>query len=181
LLDLVEEPFNQVPRAIQIRAEHTLLREAEEEVDLARATGEVPLDSVFVIEKAMQHFYTRAEMGKNAGRKQSEVDADYEKAAHLAALAAPYRHARLSAMKLAGNPNNPARFKDDATADELREEIMRRLGVLHEAGVIDLKALPVPGGGIANQPAPGVDHRASAGSDFLRSLVRTVSKPLGPQ
>jgi hypothetical protein len=82
----------------------TLLREAEEEVDLARATGEVPLDSVFVIEKAMQHFYTRAEMGKNAGREQSEVDADYEKAAHLAASAAPYRHARLSAMKLAGNP-----------------------------------------------------------------------------
>jgi hypothetical protein len=52
----------------------------------------------------MQHFYTRAEMGKNAGCEQSEVDADYEKAAHLAASAAPYRHARLSAMKLAGNP-----------------------------------------------------------------------------
>jgi hypothetical protein len=55
----------------------------------------------------------------------------------------------LSAVKLAGDPNNPARFKDDATADELREEVMRRL---------DLKALPVPKGGIANQPAPGVDH-----------------------
>ena len=41
----------------------------------------------------------------------------------------------------------------NATADELREEIIRRLGVLHEAGVIDLKALPVPGGGIANQGA----------------------------
>ena len=61
-------------------------------------------------------------------------------------------------MKLAGNPNNSARFKDDATADELREEIMRRLGVLHEAGVIDLRALPVPGGGIANQGAPGGDQ-----------------------
>jgi hypothetical protein len=32
-------------------ASRTLLREAEEEVDLAKATGEVPLDSVFVIEK----------------------------------------------------------------------------------------------------------------------------------
>jgi hypothetical protein len=73
----------------------------------------------------------------------------------LAALAAPYRHARLSAMKLAGGTNNnPVRFKDDATADELREEIIRRLWVLHEAGVIDLKALPVPGGGIAKQGAP---------------------------
>jgi hypothetical protein len=46
----------------------------------------------------------------------------------------------------------------NATADELREEIIRRLGVLHEAGVIDLKALPVPGGGIANQGAPGGDQ-----------------------
>jgi hypothetical protein len=36
----------------------------------------------------MGHFFIRAEMGKNAGRKQSEVDADYEKAAHLAAFRA---------------------------------------------------------------------------------------------
>ena len=70
-------------------------------------------------------------------------------------LAAPYRHAKLSAIKLAGDPNNPARFKDDASADELREEVMRRLGVLHEAGVIDLRALPVPKGGIANEPISG--------------------------
>ena len=28
--------------------------------------------------------------------------------------------------------------------DELREEVMRRLGILAEAGVIDLQALPVP-------------------------------------
>jgi hypothetical protein len=55
---------------------------------------------------------------------------DLAKAAHLAALVAPYRHARLSAVKLAGDPNNPLRIKDDATADELREEIMRRLAVL---------------------------------------------------
>ena len=72
----------------------TLLREAEEEVDLAKATGEVPLDCIYVIEKAMQHFFIRAEMGKNAGRKQSEVDGDYKQAAAFAALAAPYRHAR---------------------------------------------------------------------------------------
>src|ERR1700735_5926311 len=114
------------------RNKRSLLREAEQRVG-AKYVDQV-LDSLYVLEKAMQHFFIRAEMGKTAGRKQSEVDADYEKAAHLAALAAPYRHARLSAMKLAGNPNNSARFKDDATADELREEIMRRLGVLHEGG-----------------------------------------------
>jgi hypothetical protein len=94
-------------------------------------------------------------MGKHAGRNTLQVDEDYKQAAALAALAAPYRHAKLSAIKLAGDPNNPARFKDDASADELREEVMRRLGVLHEAGVIDLRALPVPKGGIANEPISG--------------------------
>jgi hypothetical protein len=44
-------------------------------------------------------------------------------------------------MKLAGDPNNPVRFKDDATANELREEIMHHLGVLVDGGVIDLEAL----------------------------------------
>jgi hypothetical protein len=66
------------------------------------------------------------QLGKNAGRNHSEVDADFERAAHLAAMVAPYRHARLSAVKLAGDPNNPVHFKDDATADELRAEESRR-------------------------------------------------------
>ena len=61
-------------------------------------------------------------------------------------------------MKLAGDPNNPTRFKDDATADELRAELTKRLRILVSAGLIDLKALPVPDGGIANQPILGVDQ-----------------------
>jgi hypothetical protein len=61
-------------------------------------------------------------------------------------------------MKLAGDQNSPVRFKDDATADELPAEIMKRLKILVSAGLIDLKALPGPDGGIANQPIPGVDR-----------------------
>jgi hypothetical protein len=133
----------------------TILREAEQHVG-SKYVDQV-LDSLYVIEMAMRHFYMRAEMGKNAGRNQSEVDADYEKAARLAALVAPYRHARLSTMKLAGDSNNPTWFKDDATAEELREEVMRHIARLSDAGVIDLKALPMPDRGIANQPIPGVD------------------------
>jgi hypothetical protein len=53
-------------------------------------------------------------------------------------------------MKLAGDPNNPVRFKDDATADELRKEVMRRIAELSEAGAIDLAALPPPKSRIAN-------------------------------
>jgi len=130
------------------RNKRTLLKEAEQHVG-AKYVDRV-LDSLFVIESAMQHFFIRAEMGKNAGRKQEEVDEDYKQAAALAALVAPYRHARLSAMKIAGDPNTPTRFKDDATADELRAEIMRRLAVLQEAGIIDLQALPAPKRQITN-------------------------------
>jgi hypothetical protein len=89
-------------------------------------------------------------MGVNAGRSRAEVDEDYKQAAHLAALAAPYRHARLSAMKLAGDPNNPVRFKDDAIAEDLRAEMMRRIAALAEAGVIDLTGLPAPKRRITN-------------------------------
>jgi hypothetical protein len=66
-------------------------------------------------------------------------------------------YARLSAVKVAGDPSNPARFKDDATADELRAEIMKRIEILTSAGLIDLQALPAPKGGIA-QPVFGVDQ-----------------------
>ena len=135
------------------RNKRTLLREAEQFVG-SKYVDQV-IDSLYVIVKAAQHFFIRAEMGKHAGRNTLQVDEDYKQAAALAALAAPYRHAKLSAIKLAGDPNNPARFKDYASADELREEVMRRLGVLHEAGVIDLRALPVPKGGIANEPISG--------------------------
>jgi hypothetical protein len=130
------------------RNKRTLLKEAEQRVG-AKYVDQV-LDSLYVIEMAMRHFFLRAEMGKNAGRKKEEVDEDYKQAAALASLVAPYRHARLSAVNLAGDPNNPVRFKDDATTDELRAEIMRRLGVLQEAGVLDLTALPTPTRGVAN-------------------------------
>ena len=106
----------------------------------------------------MRHFYIRAETGKAVGRSPEQIDDDYRRAAALANLAAPYRHSRLSAVKLAGDPNSPARFKDDATADELRAEIIKRLTALSEAGVLDLTAVPVPEDGIGNRPLPSVDQ-----------------------
>ena len=71
-------------------------------------------------------------------------------AVSIAEKVAPYRHARLSAAKLAGDPNNPLRVFDNASADELRAETMRRIAVLRDAGLIDLEALPVPEPRIAN-------------------------------
>ena len=115
----------------------TILREAEQHLG-SKYVDQV-LDSLYVIETGMRHFFIRAEMGKNAGREEALVGQDYKDAATLAAMVAPYRHARLSAVKLAGDPNNPARFKDDATADELRAELMKRLEILTSAGLIDLR------------------------------------------
>jgi hypothetical protein len=134
----------------------TLWNEAEKLVG-TKYVAQV-LDPLYVIETVMRYFFTLAESRKDVGGKLSEVIGYYKEAEHLASLAAPYRHARLSAVKLADDPNNPVRFKDDATVEELREEILRRLGELREAGLIDLTALPGPKGGIANQPVPGVDQ-----------------------
>ena len=127
----------------------TLLREAEEALGRRRDPNEI-VDMLHVIEKAATHFFIRAEMGKNAGRRAEEVDRDYKQAATLAALAAPYRHARLSAVKLASSPTDPMQNWDKATAEELRAEIMQRLSILSEAGIIDLEALPPPKRRMAN-------------------------------
>jgi hypothetical protein len=108
------------------------------------------LDSLAVMEEGMRHFYVRAMAAKKTKQPDKVIEAAMIQAVQIAEKIAPYRHARLSAVKLAGDPNNPARFKDDATAEELREEIMRQLSLLTEAGLIDLEALPAPKRGIAN-------------------------------
>ena len=140
------------------RNKSTIIKMAERELVDEKYNGQT-LDCLFVIEKAMRHFYIRAETGKAVGRSPEQVDEDYRQAAAMANLAVPYRHSRLSAVKLAGDdPNGPVRFKDDATADELRAELMKRIATLQDAGLIDLKALPPPHGGTANQSIPGVDQ-----------------------
>ncbi|MGC1352692.1 MAG: hypothetical protein WA858_23405, partial [Xanthobacteraceae bacterium] len=68
-----------------------------------------------------------------------------------------------TATKILGDPNSPVRFNDNATADELRAEIMKRLEILTSAGLIDLQALPAPAGGIANQRPPASINRGANG------------------
>jgi hypothetical protein len=137
----------------RLLSERGIVREAEK----AMGKSEEFVDSMHVLEYTMRHFYTRALLLKQINGKPEQIDADLKEAAAIAEMIVPYRHARLSAVKLAGDPNNPARFNDNATADELRAEIMKRLAVLTSAGLVDLQALPAPKGGIANQPVPGSD------------------------
>jgi hypothetical protein len=96
------------------------------------------LDSLHVMEVGTRHFFVKAMTAKANKGKPEVVDENMLQAVAIAEKIAPYQHARLSAV----DPNNPARFKDDATADELGEEIMRHIARLTHAGIIDLEALP---------------------------------------
>src|SRR5262249_12162037 len=103
------------------------------------------VDPLCVIETCMRYFYSLAQTGRKANAPLDEVRKCFEKAAHLAALAAPYRHPRLSAVKLNKDPIAP---RPKASMDELRAEMQR-----HEilAPVLDLEALLAPSDGIANR------------------------------
>ena len=130
-------------------------------VDIIERRGkEAFLDSLFVMEEGMRHYFSKAMQAKTNNMKPEIVDIYMQKAIDVAEKVAPYRHARLSAVKLAGDPNNSAPFKDIAS---VREEIMQDLGRLVSAGLIDLKALPVPDGGTANRPHPASINRGANG------------------
>ena len=83
-------------------------------------------------------------------------------ALHAAEKCAPYRHARLTAIKLAGDPNNPLRMLDTATTEELKAEIMKHLKIL--APVLDLEPLMALADGSATSDLPqaGAGNGSSA-------------------
>ena len=86
--------------------------------------------------------------GRKANAPLDEVRKCFEKAAYLAALAAPYRHPRLSAVKLNKHPVDPA-LRQEASLEELRVKIQKHWKRL--APVLDLEALVAPSDGIANR------------------------------
>jgi len=110
------------------------------------------LDSLRVMETAMQHFYVKAIVAKQNNGKADVIDANFLQAASIAEKIAPYRHARLSAVKLAGDPNNPVRLGEDASIEELRAQVLMHLERL--APVLRIEGLVQPSGGIANRDLP---------------------------
>ena len=147
------------PRGSKNRS--TILREAQEAM-VARGLLDHEqefLDSLAVMEEGMRHFYVRAIAAKQTKQPDEVIDAAMIQAVRMAEKIAPYRHPRLSAVKLAGDPNNPARFRDDASIEELRAEVLKHLQRL--APVLDLKSLVPPADGDAN----GVGGRIGSGDD----------------
>jgi hypothetical protein len=143
-----------MPRAKGSKNHRTLERETTKRVAAAHAElaksappldFSMPLDSLDVMEQAMRHFYFRAKIGERLGDGADlrRVDDAYMQAVRVAEKVARYRHAQLSAVRLAGDINATG-IPDNATLDELIVKIkeeLRKLGPL-----IDLKAILEPEG-----------------------------------
>jgi hypothetical protein len=125
-----------MPRARGSKNRRTVERETAKRVAAARAElvknappldFSMPLDSLDVMEHAMRHFYFRAEIEERLGDQAEwrRVDEAFMQAVHVAEKVARYRHAHLSAIKLAGDIN--ARVADDVSLDELLVKIKEEL------------------------------------------------------
>ena len=129
----------------------TSARERAEKIAIARAelAKHAPpidfaatYDSLDVLEKIVRHFYLRGLIEQSVGPEADwkAVDAAFVQAAAVAKDVARYRHAALSAVKLAGDLN--ATVMDNLSLDELLikiKEELRKLGPL-----IDLEAIREP-------------------------------------
>jgi hypothetical protein len=96
-------------------------------------------DSLEIMEGVMRHFYLRALIEQRMGPQAdwSVVDALMLKTLAAAEKVAKYRHAQLSAVRLAGDIN--ATVTDDASLDELLVKIKAELVKL--GPLIDLDAI----------------------------------------
>jgi hypothetical protein len=132
----------------------TLLREAELEAIRAGTKKDV-LTSIYVMEHIMEYFFFRAK-GMRAVGNHDKAERYYLHALTAAEKIAPYKYARLSATKLAGDPNAPKDLEEQRFAEELKAMVEFHLERV--APVLNLQVIPInpsgPVGGIANCDAP---------------------------
>ena len=107
-----------------------------------------PMDSLDIMERVMRHFYLRAMVEQSVGLQADwkKIDALMMQTAQVAEKVAAFRHAKLSAVKLA----TVQRPSDPATLDELIMGIKAELAKL--APIIDLDAVLTPQGGRGRLP-----------------------------
>src|SRR5271169_5094940 len=141
----------------------TIIRETLFRSSLLGEEAMAAVEAMAVVEQTMMHFYLRAMQEKSLGAKCNEarMDAALEKAASWATKMLPYHRARLMAIKLSGDPNDPMRgIRDDITAEELRAKIlseMRRLGLFDHLAAMSAVSAPE---GIAKLEVPAKDGAA---------------------
>jgi hypothetical protein len=100
-------------------------------------------DSLDIMERVMRHFYLRARIEERMGAQAdwNAVDSLMQKALAAAEKVARYRHAQLSAVRLAGDISGKM---DDLSLDELLVTIRQEWAKL--GPLIDLEAVQVPQG-----------------------------------
>jgi hypothetical protein len=95
-------------------------------------------DSLAVMENAMTYFYRLAlkERHRSGGADPKAIRNNLREAVTIAKEVAPYRHARLSSVKVGSDRTNASSVPDGVTSAELREELfsmIARSGVLPTA------------------------------------------------
>jgi hypothetical protein len=119
----------------------TLWREAQASIGDGGLVVDVA-DPLEAIEQIMRYFYR---LGMEEAKAPVElVQKCFQKALYAASLAAPYRHARLSAVKHLEQTGTIDGISSNATPEELRTEIAKRIALLRDKGYVDLDALPAP-------------------------------------
>jgi hypothetical protein len=121
----------------------TLIRESRMREAAARAqlglatTGDqlIKADSLAVMEEAMTFFYRLAlkEKSRNEQADLKAIRDNLREAVIIAKEVAPYRHARLSSVKVGADGTSKSDLPDDMNAQELRALILEdvlRLGIL---------------------------------------------------
>ena len=101
-------------------------------------------DPLHVIETVMRYFYG---LGVHDAKNKAPIDQVqkcFNKALYAASLAAPYRHARLSAVKHIDQADAIDGISSNATPEELRAALTKRIRQLIDEGYVDLEALPPP-------------------------------------
>jgi hypothetical protein len=92
----------------------------------------------------MLYFYGLGVHGAKSKAPIDDVQKCFNKALYAASLAAPYRHARLSGVKHIDQADTIDGISANATPEELRAEIAKRIVMLRDKGYVDLEALPRP-------------------------------------
>ena len=122
----------------------TLWREAQELLNSGSIVVEAA-DPIEIIENVMRYFYAMGLQGAKNKAPIDQVQNCFQKALHAASLAAPYRHARLSAVKHIEHQGTTIDgISANASVEELRAEIAKRVVMLAEKGYLDLEVLPRP-------------------------------------
>ena len=101
-------------------------------------------DPLEVIEQVMRYFYGLGVHGAKSKAPVDEVQKCFNRALHAASIAAAYRHPKLSAVKHIEQIDSIDGISANATPEELRIEIAKRIALLRDKGYVDLDALPAP-------------------------------------